>query len=347
MTPLYPPKPRRGDAVAVLSPAAALPEVFPGPYDLGIRRLQEAYDVEVVEYPTTRRQGTPAERARDVTAAFTDPRIRAVLTSIGGEDQVKVLRHLDAAVLAADPKPFFGLSDNTNLHHLLWSTGLVSYYGGAVMTDAGRCGSRNPHTVEAFEAAFLGSGWYDLRPAEAFTDVDQRWELAESLEREPEMLPGEGWTWHVPGSDTAVEGRLWGGCLEIVDFQLRVGRWVRPVEEYAGCVLFLETSEEMPTAQYVREVLMCAGERGLIEQFAAVLVGRPKAWSFDHPNDAAGRAAYVAAQREAVLGALAEYAPGVPVVLDVDSGHTDPQLVLPHGGLVRVDPAAGTVRVRY
>ena len=266
-----------------------------------------------------------------------------MLTSIGGEDQVKVLRHVDPAVLAADPKPFFGLSDNTNLHHLLWNAGIVSYYGGAVMTDAGRCGSRNPHTAEAFEAAFLGSGWYDLRPAEKFTDVDQRWELAESLEREPEMLPGAGWTWHVPGGDTPVEGRLWGGCLEIVDFQLRVGRWVRPVEEYAGCVLFLETSEEMPTAQYVGEVLMCAGERGLLEQFAAVLVGRPKAWNFDQQNDAAGRAAYVAAQREAVLAPWRSTRRPCRWCSTSTAGTPTRSSCCPHGGWVRVDPAAGTV----
>ena len=48
-------------------------------------------------------------------AAFADPEIKAVLTSIGGDDQIKVLRHLDADLLRANPKPFFGLSDNTNL----------------------------------------------------------------------------------------------------------------------------------------------------------------------------------------------------------------------------------------
>ena len=44
---------------------------------------------------------------------------------------------------------------------------------------------------------------------------------------------------------------------------------------------------------------------------------------------------------------MAEYSPDVPVVLDVDFGHTDPQLVLPHGGDVRIDPAARSVSVRY
>jgi len=37
-----------------------------------------------------------------------------------------VLAHLDPDVLGASPKPFFGYSDNTNLHLFLWNLGLVS-----------------------------------------------------------------------------------------------------------------------------------------------------------------------------------------------------------------------------
>jgi len=342
----YPAKPRPGDRVAVLSPGVGLPEIFPAPYELGLRRLQETYGVEVVEYPTTRKISAPAARAADVNAAFADPAITAVLTSIGGDDQIKILKHLDADLIAANPKPFYGLSDNTNLHNFLWNLGIVSYYGGVVMTDHGRPGSVNPHSQEAFRAAFFGDGWYDLRPAESFTDVHLDWADPANLEREPEMLPGTGWTWH--GGAGAIEGRLWGGCLEIVDFNLRVARYLAPDDAaYDGCVLYLETSEEMPTAQYVGEVLMCMGERGLLRRFGALLMGRPKAWSFEHPNDQPGRQAHVDAQHEAVLGAMAEYSPDVPVVLDVDFGHTDPQLVMPNGGEVRIDPAAGIIGVRY
>jgi muramoyltetrapeptide carboxypeptidase LdcA involved in peptidoglycan recycling len=53
------------------------------------------------------------------------------------------------------------------------------------------------------------------------------------------------------------------------------------------------------------------------------------------------------AQLEAVLGAFAEYNPRIPLVFDVDFGHTDPQLVIPNGGDVRIDPASRSIRVRY
>ena len=109
-------------------------------------------------HTTTRVWSSPAARAADVNAAFADPDIAAILTSIGGEDQIKILRHLDADLIKANPKPFFGSSDNTNLHNYLWNLGIVSYYGGTIMTDLGRCGSVNPHTAEAFRAAFVEDG---------------------------------------------------------------------------------------------------------------------------------------------------------------------------------------------
>lgn len=344
----YPDKPARGDTVAVLSPSSALPALLPAPFELGLRRLEETYGVRAVEFPTTRRWGsTPEERAADLHAAFADPTITAILTSIGGDDQIKVLRHLDADLLAAHPKPFFGLSDNTNLQVFLWNLGVVSYSGGTVMTMLGRAGSLHPLSAASFEAALFSSGWYDLRPAESFTDMGKDWADPDNLIAEPEMLPGEGWTWHVPADDGRVEGRLWGGCLEIIDYHLRVGRYLQENEAYAGCVLFLETSEEMPSADYVYRVLVGMGERGLLERFRALLMGRPKAWEFDRPSTPAQRQEYVAAQRDAVLRALGEYHPTLPVVFDVDLGHTDPHLVVPMGGDCRVDPDARTVSVRY
>ena len=72
-------------------------------------------------------------------------------------------------------------------------------------------------------------------------------------------------------------------------------------------------------------------------------MGAARAWRFGTGNDEDFRETYVREQREAVLAAMAEYSPDVPVVLDADFGHTDPQLVMPHGGEVRIDPAARSV----
>ena len=333
-----------GDRVAIVSPSRGLPEIFPGPYELGLRRLRDDFGLEPVEYPTTRKlASTPEERAADLHAAWSDPSIRAVFASIGGEDQITVLKHLDPAVFQADPKPFFGYSDNTNLLNFLYSLGLPGFHGGSVMVQFGRGGAMHPDTERSLRAAMFTGGEFELTPAKAWTDHDHDWNVPQNLETEPPLFPGTGWTW---SGSRAVSGKLWGGCIEILDWQLSANRWMLPTESYGG-VLFGETSEEMPSSETVYRILRNFGERGLLERFDAVLWGRPKSTSLDQVLTPEESVAYVTGQYLAVDRALAEYNPNAVVVKGLDIGHTDPQQVLPYGGQIHVDPAAERITVTY
>lgn len=70
-------------------------------------RLATVTGLLPVEFPTTRQLGATAEeRAADLNAAFADPTIRAVLATIGGDDQITVTHRLDAGLVRADPKIF-------------------------------------------------------------------------------------------------------------------------------------------------------------------------------------------------------------------------------------------------
>lgn len=345
-SPAHPPKPRPGDRVAVISPSAGLPGLFPHPYELGLRRLREEFGLEPVEYPSTRKLGATAEeRAADIHAAFADPSIKAVLATIGGEDQITVLPYLDRELIRANAKPFFGYSDNTNLLLFLRNLGIVSYHGSSVMVQLGRGGALNPATADSLRAALLGSGPYELRPSAEVGDQESRWEKPELLADEPVMEPGEGWIWH--NADRVVEGLGWGGNLEILAWMAMADREIGPAEQYAGQVLYLETSEEMPRADEVYRILRNLGERGLLRQFPALLMARAKSWSFEQPLEPAAKVEYRENQRAAVLRALAEYAPQTMAVFDVDFGHTDPQLILPCGGRIRVDGPERRITVWY
>ena len=345
-SPVYPAKPEPGDAIAVLSPSSGLPGILPLPYELGLRRLRENFGLKVMNYPTTRRMGsTPEARAADLHAAFADPAVKAVIASIGGDDQITVLPHLDRELLRANPKPFFGYSDNTNLLVFLSNLGLVGYHGGSVMVELGRPVSMHPLTEASLRAAIFSSGPFELTAAERTGTEAEPWEESETFEKEPLSESADGWTWH--NATRVVEGPSWGGNLEILSWMMMADREILPAVEYAGRVLFLETSEELPRAEEVYRILRNMGERGLLRQFPALLMGRAKAWSFEARNDAGQRAAYRKAQHQAVLRAVSEYAPDTVVVLDVDIGHTDPQLVIPFGGSVTVDGPAQKITVTY
>ncbi|MGH3737533.1 MAG: S66 family peptidase [Micromonosporaceae bacterium] len=342
----YPPKPKPGDRVAVVSPSSGAPEIFPEVYEQGLCRLREVYELEPVEYPTTRRMGSsPADRARDVNAAFADPSIKAVLASIGGDDQLTVLPYLDAELIRANPKPYFGYSDNTNLLTYLWRLGVVSYHGGSVMVHLGRGGGLHPYTRDSLRTALFDSGEVEVTAPGESTDEVIEWTTPEALSTAAPMRPNAGWSWH--HADRVVEGVTFGGCLEILDWQLAVRRWLAPFPEYDGAVLLIETSEELPPATQVYRILRNAGEAGLLGRFDAVLVGRAVAWNIDRHTSLAERESFAAEQREAVLRALAEYNPSVLAVFDVDYGHTDPQLIIPNGGRIRIDGPARRIWLTY
>lgn len=342
----YPPKPTQGDTVAVVSPSGRAAGRFPRTFELGLRRLRDEFGVVPVEYPTTRAaEATPAERAQDIHAAFGDTNVRAVIASIGGDDELKVLRHLDPDILKNNPKPFFGYSDNTNLHLFLWNIGIVSYHGGAVMVQLARPSEMNPATRESFHNAMFTHGTYRLNAPDEYTDEEADWNDPNSVTAEPEAQPAEPWSWH--GPERKVEGTAWGGSLEIVDFHLRTNRYLQDEQSYKGAILFLETSEEMPSADYVYRVLVGMGERGLLSQFGALMWARPKAWSHQQPNVQAEKSLYIEGQKDAVLKAVGEYNPGIPIVFGVDFGHTDPQLVIPSGGQVTLDAVNRTIDVTY
>ncbi len=311
-----------------------------------MRRLREEIGVEPVEYPTTRQVGaSPQARAADLMAAFGDPTIRAVLASIGGDDQITVLAHLDPEVVRADPKPFFGYSDNTNLLSWLWFHGVAGYHGGSTQVHLGRGGALHPVSRDSLRAALLDGGDLVVEPVGEFGEDDVSWDRPEALTQASPRLPSPPWRWHQ--ADRVVTAPTWGGNLEILSWTLAVSRWVHPVERYSGCILLLETSEEMPSALEVFRVLRTMGERGLLEQFPAAVVGLARATSLEAPRPPAERAAFRDDQHRAVLEAFERYNPGATVVLDVDLGHTDPQWVLPYGGRMTVDGPGRRIVAHY
>ncbi len=341
-----PPKVRPGDRVAIVSPSFAAPAVFPELHEQAMRRLRDDFGLAPVEFPTTRRLGaTAADRAADLMAAYADPSIRAVLATIGGDDQITVLPHLDPAPFRADPKPFFGYSDNTNLLNWLWTHGVAGYHGGSTMVHLARGAGLHPVSAESLRSALFTAGDREIRPVETFSEEEVDWNLPSALTGSAPPVPSPGWVWHRP--ERVVTAPTWGGNLEILHWNLAAGRWILPPADYAGCVLLLETSEEMPPAVEVYRMLRNAGERGLLEQFPAVLVGTAKGTSLADRRPPEERQTYRDEQRAAVLRALDEYNPAAMAVLGVDFGHTDPQYVLPYGGRVTVDGPGRRIIAHY
>jgi muramoyltetrapeptide carboxypeptidase LdcA involved in peptidoglycan recycling len=315
-SPTQPPKAAPGDKVAVLSPSFAAPAVAPEIHEQALERIRTVLGLEPVEYPTTRLLGAPAEaRADDLNAAFADPEIRAVLATIGGDDQITVVPHLDGSLVRADPKPFLGYSDNTNLLSWLWTQGVAAFHGGSTQVQIGPGPALDDIHLRSLRAALLDGGRLEVTEPGESEDFGPRWEDPAALTTYGQRDATEPWSWS--GPERSVTGPTWGGCIEVVQWVLTAGRFPDDPAVLEGGVLLLESSEELISAAEFGYITRALGERGLL---AAV---------------------------DAVVDQVARYNPDAVVVVGVPFGHTRPQWVLPYGGTMTVDSTSHRIWADY
>jgi muramoyltetrapeptide carboxypeptidase LdcA involved in peptidoglycan recycling len=343
-----PPPVEPGDRVAVVAPASNAPESARFVYELGLERMREVFELEPVEYPTATADpewlaANPEARAEDVMDAFRDPDVSAVIANIGGHDQLTILPYLDGDVLRDHPTRFYGYSDNTNLALFLWKHGLVSYYGGSTLLEYAMDGEMFEYTTEYLGRALFEESIGEWTEAAVFTDEAGDWDSPASVETTREIEDSDGRSWR--GGDDPVSGRIWGGCFAVLVEQFLADRYLPDPDALTGTVLALETSELLPDAAVVRANLRALGERGLLERFDGVLVGRAAARSHaeEHPRE--WRVEYRQRQRDAIADVLDTYNPDAPVVFDCEFGHTYPTCPIPIGGEVELDPSSRSIRL--
>ena len=343
---VHPPKARPGDRIAVVSPSFAAAGAYPAVHEQAMRRLTEVTGLVPVEYQTTRTVGaTPQARAADLDAAFADPSVRAVLAVIGGEDQITVVPHLDAALPRNDPKPFLGTSDNTNLHQWLWGLGIASFYGGSSQVHLGPGPAVDDVHARSLRAALLTGEELEVTDPGESEDIGIDWGDLRALTAYGEREPTQPWDWYGPAR--VVTGPTWGGCVEVLQWVLTAGRFPDDPAVLDGGVMLLETSEELLPAREVGWVVRSLGERGLLAAVDAVLRARPPVSDHTRRPGSAERARLRAEQRDVVAELVGRYNPDAVLCVGVPFGHTRPQWVLPHGGLVTVDGVARRVRADY
>lgn len=333
-----------GDKVAIVSPAWAAPAYFPDIHEQAMRRVRDELELEPVEYPTTRAMGaSPEDRARDVNDAFADPSIRAILSTVGGDDQIMVTRHLDPALPKADPKPFLGYSDNTNILNWLWHHGVQGFYGGSTMVHLGPAQVDDIH-VETLCAALFGGGDVELRMPELSEDYGRDWSEADTLTTPQDRYPAA--PLEFVGPETTVRGHTWGGCMEVID-QLALAGRMPATEELEGAILLFETSEVIPPPDYIGRWVRAMGERGYLDAAAGIAFAQPVVSDRDKPVPHDQLPARREAYYDYLLSNIARYRTDIVVSLNLPFGHTRPQVILPYGGEITLDATAGKVIAHY
>ncbi len=324
MDAIRPPRLRHGDGVGIVSPSWGGAGAFPHRVRAGVKHLESlGFRVRLGRHAMNRRgfvSDTAENRVSDLHEMFEDPEIRAIIAATGGDHSCHLLPLLDFGLIENNPKIFMGYSDITVLNVSIWAkTRTVTFNGPALITDFAEHPSMFDYTASSFLRT-LGRAEPPgvIQPSDWWTEEFLDWGAKKDLERPRARQASEGPVWLRPGY---AEGMPVGGCLESMQHLRGTEFW----PDFAGAILFLETSEEKPSPARVDGMLMDYENMGVLEKISGMLFGRPMRYT---PSEK--RELY-----QVILERTEHY--DFPIVANLDFGHTAPQFVLPIGCRARID----------
>lgn len=328
-----------GDTVAVISPSWGGPSIYPHVFENGLKALREI-GLQIVEYPGTRAADDflanhPELRAKDINDSFADTNIKAIIASIGGDDSVRVLPFLDKTIIQNNPKILMGFSDTTTLLTYINQLGMVTFYGPSIMAGFAQAESLPKKFTEHIrEMLFTSPEILEYKSFGVYCDGYLDWGNEQDLGKTKELKQDAGWRF-IQGAGVAT-GELYGGCIEVLESLNGTDFW--PERDFwNGKILFFETSEEKPSILRVRRMLRNYGMQGIFDKVEVILFGRARDYTDEEKEQL---------DQMIVSVVKGEFANGkIPIVTNMDFGHTDPQFILPLGIKAEINVSKKTFRL--
>jgi len=323
-----------GDRIATVSLSWGGPHSFPHRYEAGKKQLEDSFGVSVVEMPHTLKSAdwiykNPQARVDDLMMAFSDPDIKGIFSTIGGDDSIRMLPYINYDIIRQNPKIFLGYSDTTISHFACLKAGLRSYYGPTIMAGFGENGGLFPYMERSIQKTLFSNEPIGEIHANSngWTDTPLSWKDPQNQNKKRPLTPPLG-PQFLQGSGIS-QGRLIGGCAEVLEFMKGTPLWPE-LNTWDNAILFLETSEDQPPVEFFIYWLRNYAAMGILERLKGLILGRPgghieknKIQCYDH----------------ALLKVIRdEYGlTNLPIITQMDFGHTDPMFTLPFGALAEID----------
>jgi muramoyltetrapeptide carboxypeptidase LdcA involved in peptidoglycan recycling len=301
----------KGDKVATvsLSWGGAGDENLLWRYNLGKQRLQEEFGLEVIEMPNTLK-GTdyiynhPEKRAEDLMAAFKD-------------------KTIDFDVIRDNPKVFIGYSDTTISHFMCLKAGISSFYGASILAEFAENIKVFDYTKEHIQKVLFNNDVIgEINPCDYYTSERIAWE--EINKNTPKNL-NENCGHELLQGSGKVQGRLIGGCIEVLEMMKGTILW--NLENFEDAILFIETSEDMTEPTYIEYWLRNYGSQGILQKLKGIIWGKP------YNNK------YYEEYKEVIQKVIHNELnlKCLPILYNMNFGHTEPMACLPYGALAEID----------
>lgn len=311
---------QKGDEIRVIAPSRSAQILG----EEGIKKATQTlenmgFHVSFGEYIYTCDMQSSAsieERVADLHAAFADDNVKAILTAIGGFNSNELLPYLDYELIARNPKILCGYSDITALataiHH---KCGFITYSGPHFSSF--QMAGLQAYQTKYFRECFMNEAPYDIEPSEKWSD--DLW----FLDQDNRQYEATEWKVYTEGQ---AQGKLYGGNL--CTLNLLQGTPYMP--ELKDCILFVEDDEETKPETFARDLTSLLQ---VASDVKALLIGR-----FQRVSKVTSEQLRFILDKHPLLQ-------DIPVMYDVDFGHTQPIMTLPIGGEIAVDTASKKISI--
>lgn len=320
---IIPEKLKKGDLVRIIAPACSLGIISKENREIANQRFEEmglrlsfGKHVEKIDEFNS---SSINSRIEDLHDAFADPEVKAIFPAIGGFNSNQLLRYIDWELIRNHSKVFCGYSDITALNNAIYAkTGLVNYSGPVYSTFAEK--KNFEYTLETFKKCIFSDESFEVKHSDMWSDdswyMDQ--EHRNLIRNEGSLVINEG----------IAEGVLLGGNLCTLNL-LQGTEYMPSLED---SILFLEDDETSKIVDFDRNLqslihlLRFGGVKGIV-------IGR-----FQKASETTNELITKMIRMKRELDRI-------PVIANVDFGHTQSMITFPIGGTVKIEVAGSVANI--
>lgn len=314
---IIPKKLKAGDEIRIIAPSRSLSLISKDVKELAINRLSEMgykltfgkhCDEKDVFYSSSIKS-----RVKDIHDAFKDKNVKAILTVIGGFNSNQLLKHINYNLIKDNPKIICGFSDITALNNAIFQkTKMITYIGPHFSSFGMKKGLE--YTQEYFIKCLSSDNDYKIEQSVSFSD--DNWFLNQD---DRKFIKNNG---PVIINSGVAEGTIFGGNL--CTLNLLQGTEFMPVIK--NSILFIEDDDlagDFFSAEFDRN-LQSLVDQPIFMNVKGLVIGR-----FQKKTDIdINKLKHIINSKQELKS--------MPIVANVDFGHTTPMFTFPVGGRLKI-----------